>query len=70
MCLKKSFSTVKLTEQYRNYYWCRIAKMMSLQWKFVAIDGPEPKTMTEEELEQAMREMTRKKVKEAAQVVD
>jgi len=70
LCLKKSFSSTKLTQQYRNYYWCRIAKMMSLQWKFVAIDGPEPNTMTEEELEKAMREMTMRKVNEASHVVE
>ena len=68
LCLKGSFSSTNLTKQYRNYYWCRIAKMMSLQWKFVAIDGPEPNAMTEEELGKAMREMTWKKVKEASQV--
>ena len=67
LCLKTSLP-VRKKEQYRNYYWSRITKMLSLDWEFVAIDGPEPPALTQEQLEKVVRETTKKKVFDAARV--
>jgi len=69
LCLNTPLSSSQ-KQQYRNYYWCKITKMTSLQWEFVNIDGSEPPAFTEEELYKLMREFTRKKVQQASVVVE
>tara|TARA_B100001778_G_C18596724_1_gene635120 strand:+ start:197 stop:1054 length:858 start_codon:yes stop_codon:yes gene_type:complete len=68
LCLKAAPKTDVRRLQYQNYYWCRIAKMTSLNWSFIAIDGLEPSPLSEEELQKALRCYTQQKVKDASRV--
>ena len=68
LCLKAAPKTDKKKLYYQNYYWCRIAKMTSLKWSFIAIDGLEPSPLSEDDLEKALRCYTEQKVKDASRV--
>jgi hypothetical protein len=70
LCLNTTSTLTTRRKVYRNYYWCRITKMVSFQWHFVAMDGSEPPALSEQELEHAVRELTSRKLSAAARVVE